>query len=97
MPLCKHHYLSSTTQRGRQKPDNLKQRRARGLVLRDPVNQRNELHSSISSGACDQPTGDVHATRQPASTLRLDCLPLDRSGLGRNVDADPNDILGSIH
>ncbi len=55
------------------------------------------LHSSISSGACDELTGDNHATWQPASTQRLDCLPLNRSGFGRNINADPHEILKAIH
>jgi hypothetical protein len=54
-------------------------------------------HSSISSGACDKQTKDIHATWQPTPTLRLDCLPLNRGGLRRNVNADSHDILkGSI-
>ena len=50
-------------------------------------------HSSISSGTCDEPTGDVHATWQPASTQCLDRLPVDRSGLGRNSHANPDEFL----
>jgi hypothetical protein len=59
-----------------------------GLMIKN-----NKVLEVWSSGACNQLTRNAHATWQSASTLRMAGLLLDWNRAGRNINANPNDIL----